>query len=206
MDIKDIIAKNLIELRKNMGMTQLELAEKLNYSDKAVSKWERAESIPDVETLKNIADLYGVTVDFLLHEHSEADVKKKVHKKGLIAGQKTLIAILSVLLVWIIATASYVISVWCGVKPVDAAKCFIFAMPVSFIVLIVFDSIWGKIWLNMLFVSGLLWTVAVCVYSLMTISLKWLCFIAPIPLQIAVFVWYGLKILNHKIKTKNQTK
>ena len=204
MDIKESVAKNLIELRKIYGLTQLELAEKLNYSDKAVSKWERAESLPDVETLKKIADLYGVTVDFLLNEHT--DVKKKIHKKGLIAGQKTLIALLSTLLVWIIATITYVVLCWCGVEAGSAAYAFVLALPVSFIVLIVFDSVWGKLWLNMLFVSGLLWTAALCVYLLMTIELKWLCFIVPVPLQIAIFVWYGLKMLNHRIKSKNQTK
>lgn len=194
--MKEIVAKNLIELRKVSGLTQLELAEKLNYSDKAVSKWERAESLPDVETIKKIADLYGVTVDFLLTEHN--DIKKKIHKKGLIAGQKTLIALLSVLLVWIVATAVYVVLCWCNLPADLAGYSFIFALPISFIVLIVFDSVWGKLWVNMLFVSGLLWTVALCVYMVMTLSSKWLCFIVPIPLQIAVFVWYGLKMLNRR--------
>ena len=61
-----IIAKKLTKLRKENNLTHLQLAEKLNYSDKAISKWERAESIPDVLVLKSIADLFGVTVDYLL--------------------------------------------------------------------------------------------------------------------------------------------
>ena len=65
-DPKEIIARNIVDLRRKNGMTQLELAEKLNYTDKAVSKWERGESIPDVAVLKTIADLFGVTVDYLL--------------------------------------------------------------------------------------------------------------------------------------------
>ena len=65
-DIKQIIAKNIASLRTDSKLTQLELAEKLNYSDKAISKWERGESIPDVITLKAVADLFGVTVDYLL--------------------------------------------------------------------------------------------------------------------------------------------
>ena len=62
MELKAIVAKNLVALRKNAGFTQIELAEKLNYSDKAVSKWERGESLPDIETMKRIADLYCVSV------------------------------------------------------------------------------------------------------------------------------------------------
>ena len=65
-DIKRVIADNIALLRKGSGMTQIELAEKLNYSDKAISKWERGESVPDISVLKQIADMYGVTVDYLI--------------------------------------------------------------------------------------------------------------------------------------------
>lgn len=67
-DLKRIIADNIAELRKAVPLTQAELAEKLNYSDKAVSKWERGESIPDVIVLKQIAGIFGVSVDYLLEE------------------------------------------------------------------------------------------------------------------------------------------
>lgn len=76
-DIKSIFAKNLIQLRKQMKITQVEFAEKINYSDKAVSKWERGESIPDVAVLKSIGDFFGVTIDFLVTEHSESERLKK---------------------------------------------------------------------------------------------------------------------------------
>ena len=73
-DVKVIFAQNLISLRKQMKLTQIELAEKINYSDKAVSKWERGESIPDVTVLMTIASLFGVTLDFLVTEHAEPEV------------------------------------------------------------------------------------------------------------------------------------
>lgn len=202
MELKDIVAKNLVELRKIFGFTQLEIAEKLNYSDKAISKWERGESLPDVETLKKLADIYGVTVDFLLTENT--DIKKNMNRKGLIAGQKTLIALLSTLLVWIIATVTFAILCWCGVPTTAATFSFVVALPVSFIVLIVFDSVWGKLWLNLIFVSGLIWTIALCIFLTLKTELAWLCFIIPIPLQLAVLLWYGLKILNLNIKKKKQ--
>ena len=68
-DLKRIIANNITNLRKSKNLTQLEFAKELNYSDKAISKWERAESIPDVVVLKQIADFFGVTIDYLLNEH-----------------------------------------------------------------------------------------------------------------------------------------
>ena len=76
-DLKNIIAKNISDLRRENGYTQFELAEKLNYSDKSVSKWERAEAVPDVAVLKEIADLFGVTLDYMVEEeHKQKTIDK----------------------------------------------------------------------------------------------------------------------------------
>ena len=84
-DLKIIFAQNLIMLRKQMQLTQIELAEKINYSDKAVSKWERAGGMPDVDVLKQIADLYGVTVDTLLTKSDKpVKLKRKVNLHALL--------------------------------------------------------------------------------------------------------------------------
>ena len=64
--LRKTVAKNIAQYRKAHHDTQLDLATKLNYSDKSVSKWERGESLPDVYILSQIAELYGVSVDFLL--------------------------------------------------------------------------------------------------------------------------------------------
>ena len=71
-NLKLIIAKNITELRRAASMTQLDLAQKLNYSDKAVSKWERAESVPDISVLKSVAELFGVKVDNLITDHDDS--------------------------------------------------------------------------------------------------------------------------------------
>ena len=67
-DLKIIIARNLVELRKRNKYTQQDLAEILQYSDKAISKWEKGDSLPDIEVLYQICKLYGVTLDYLTHE------------------------------------------------------------------------------------------------------------------------------------------
>lgn len=100
-DLKKIIANNISELRRAFPLTQAELAEKLNYSDKAVSKWERGESMPDIEVLKQIADLFGVSVDYLLsetHDKSEPDIPRLMRRNRLI------ISGLSCMLVLLVAT------------------------------------------------------------------------------------------------------
>lgn len=77
-DLRIILADNLIKLRKANHLTQLELAQKLNYSDKAISKWEHGDTLPDIETLKTLADMYGVTVDALL---TEEPIENKIDLK-----------------------------------------------------------------------------------------------------------------------------
>ena len=69
MNVKEIIAKNISGLRKQKGMTQAELADKLCYSNKSISKWERADSLPDAEMLYKIAIFFGVDVNYLFEEH-----------------------------------------------------------------------------------------------------------------------------------------
>ena len=108
-NIKQIVAKNITELRRSTGMTQLGLAEKLNYSDKAISKWERGESLPDVAVLKQIADLFSVTMDYLV----SADHKEHSRERTIYAGRelrnRRIIAGISILLVWLAATIAFVI-------------------------------------------------------------------------------------------------
>ena len=80
-DLKQIISKNIVSLRNSENMTQAELAEKLNYSDKAVSKWERGDSLPDVIVIKQIADIFGVTVDSLLTDNDGAPIRENKQKR-----------------------------------------------------------------------------------------------------------------------------
>ena len=85
--LKLIVAQNITDLRRKNNMTQAELAEKLNYSDKAISKWERGESLPDVTVLKSIADIFHVTVDYLLKpEHHEEE--ERLRKRNFLDNRK----------------------------------------------------------------------------------------------------------------------
>lgn len=205
MELKEIVAKNICDLRKIYKMTQAELAEKLNYSDKAVSKWERAEALPDVETIKKMADIFDVSVDCLLTEN--ADIKKNIKTRRLTAAQKFLITIISAVLVWVVATAAYVFLSWAGLPARAVTLSFIYAIPVTFIVLIVFNGLWGKIWATLIFVTGLLWTVALSIFLTPAfVGVNWreayLIFIGAIPVQIGLTLFFGLRILNDIQKKK----
>lgn len=71
--MKKTLGTMIAELRKQHGMTQLELAEKMGVTDKAVSKWERDLSCPDINSLPNLAQILGVSVEELMQVKKEAD-------------------------------------------------------------------------------------------------------------------------------------
>ena len=73
VEIRQNIATNISAMRNAAGMTQAQFAEKLNYTDKAISKWERGESVPDIAVLWKIADMFGVTVDWLISDHGSSE-------------------------------------------------------------------------------------------------------------------------------------
>ena len=200
-DLKPIIAKNITLLRQNAKMTQIELAEKLNYSDKAISKWERAESIPDVSVLKSIADLFGVSVDYLLHSdndpvapNEDAVVKAVRHRNHMV------ITSLSVLLVWFIATFFYVILDILGEQMNLRWLPFLYAVPVSMIVWLVFNSIWFNTRRNYLIISLLMWTALISVVvSLLAAGFgAWTLLVLGIPGQVIIWVWSRLQSTKKK--------
>ena len=70
------IGEMISSLRKEKGMTQNDLAEKMNVTDKAVSKWERNLSCPDINSIPKLAEILGTSVEDLLN----AQVKKQTNK------------------------------------------------------------------------------------------------------------------------------
>ena len=69
--MKKTLGTMIAELRKQHGMTQMELAEKIGVTDKAVSKWERDLSCPDINSLPNLAEILGVSVEKLMQVKKE---------------------------------------------------------------------------------------------------------------------------------------
>ncbi len=196
-DLKLIIARNIAALRQAGHMTQLELAEKLNYSDKAISKWERGESIPDVLVLKTIADLFGVTLDYLLEEdHDRQPAPEPVpeapadHHRN-----RRVTTTLSVLLAWFVATVAYVVMDLTIPDSVFKWIPFAWAVPVSMIIWLVFNSIWFNQRRNYGIISLLMWTGIACI--VLTVAAcgfwPWKLLLLGIPGQIAIILWSRYK-------------
>ena len=191
-DLKPVIAKNIIRLRQNAKMTQIELAERLNYSDKAISKWERAESMPDITVLKVIADLFEVPLDYLVQEEPELPREQKVLPDK--RHNHRVITSLSILLVWFVATLSYVLIDVIVEDVRNHWLMFLYAVPVSCIVWLVFNSIWFNTRRNFLIISVLTWSVlAGAVVTLLAFSISaWQLLLLGIPGQVIIFIWSRL--------------
>ncbi len=189
-DLREIIAKNIADLRREQNLTQAELAARLNYSDKAVSKWERGESVPDITVLKEIADLFSVKVDYLLTEdHTDAEAFEVTPLKK---RRRLSITLLSVSLVWLLATILFVSA---GIALSDVGSmwlAFVYALPVTSIVLIVFNSMWGKPRRNYLIITVLVWTLLLAIFLTVDLPLKWMLFLLGIPAEIIIFLWSRL--------------
>lgn len=192
--IKEILVENLINLRKSHKLTQLELAERVGYSDKAVSRWEHGEVLPDIETLEKIASVYDIPVSMLITEHSNIETEsKKVHQ----GGNKLIISLLSVITVFFIAT--FVFTALKIILDVNYWQVFVLAVPISAILGIVFSALWAKgnrRKFISIFVSILIWSFLAFGYLQLLEYNLWPIFLLGAPLQVAV-------ILSTKIKKDN---
>ena len=109
-ELKLVTASNIINQRTKAGMTQAELGAKLNYSDKSVSKWERGEAIPDAYVLSEMAELFGVTVDYLLSSHDgwEPPKEEKPEEEAPKYSVDIIIAI-AILGIWTMSLTAFVV-------------------------------------------------------------------------------------------------
>ena len=196
-DLKATVARNLTACRKAAGLTQLQLAEKLNYSDKAVSKWERGESLPDLSVLYELARLYGVTLDYFTVDH--ADKKPALYGREKRRG-RVLIAAMSCLLVWFVATLVFAMLYLFEAQGGGKWLLFVWALPVSCILCVIFAGIWAGKALRLASVSALLWSLALALFLSLTLPNAWLIFVVAVPLQIIAVCWFLLRAQKKKIK------
>ena len=182
---KATIASNLIKLRLAAGMTQAELGEKLNYSDKSISKWERGDVTTDVFVLMQIADIFGVDVDYLLKPHNE--IEPAIYNKP--AGEATyttnMITLVTVLGIWTVALFVFVILWICGMV---VGLVFVYAVPVSLITLLVLNSVWNGGKKNRYIIAALVLSIIGTVYLTFLRRNLWQLWLLAIPSLLLVFL------------------
>lgn len=190
-NIKEIIACNLQSLRKQKKLTQTEVGEAVHYSDKAVSRWEKGESLPDIETLQSLAEFFEVSIAFLCEEHSQ-EILPTSNKNQ--KAQKIICILLSILIVWLISL--FIFFYLGNYKNFSYWQIFIWAIPFSALLLKYFNKIWGKEKYAIPISSILIWTFITAFYCQFIKYNLWLIFFVGAPLQ-AVIV---LRNIINKLK------
>ena len=212
--LKRQIGANIAAHRKNAGLTQAGLAEKLNYSDKAVSKWERGESVPDVLTLLALAEQFAITVNDLLAdpealpgnpgklEKAMTQVSEKALKRK---ANKNVILALSSTLVWFVALVAFVLLSSFDFLEKYSCLLFFVAIPANAIVLLSLRSAWHDFRWNKALISIIVWgsllSIFVIIHAIWSYSF-WKIFLLGIPGQIAIFLWFRM-FRPMKEETKN---
>ncbi len=202
--LKNRIGRNIASYRKQVRLTQAGLAERLNYSDKAVSKWERGESVPDVITLVQLAEQFGVSVNDLLvdpdalpeetgavQQAMEQVVEKTLKRKA----DKGIILKLSSLLVWFVALFAYVVLSSFEFTDPWSWVFFVYAIPANAIVLLSLRSAWRDFRWNQILISVIVWGSILSLYVSLLVFLNWniwKLFLLGIPGQLAVLLWFRL--------------
>lgn len=193
-NLEQIVAQNLTELRKSKKWTQAELAEKINYSDKSVSKWERGEALPDLNVLTQMADLFGVTLDFFVTENAAAERSDFESPKSAL-GFRIGVELLAVCAVWLVALSLFLFgSTTLQIKQIWTVL--IWAVPASALVMVIFSIRWKFRVCTIVFESILCWTALTSVFLQMLVHYQanlWHLFLIGIPLQGAIILWAQIR-------------
>lgn len=209
-ELKLVVASNLIMLRQKAGLTQAELGEKLNYSDKTVSKWERAESIPDAYVLSQLAAIYGITVDDILRPadtwEQQQEKKKAAEKAQARHFSATVVTLVAIAGIWTMAVMTFVI-LWLALGMTSWLwLIFASAVPVSLIALLVFNSIWNHGKGNMIIVMVLTAAAIALTYLFLLPFNPWPLFLILVPAELLIFLCFrirpGLRGLFKKRKNR----
>ena len=188
-DLKEVIAKNIIRLRTQAGMTQAELGNQLNYSDKSISKWERAAAMPDVQVLKDMAEIFQVTIDYMVHTH---DGDEQIQLSTVNSNAIISVALLGI---WAFALLVFVV-LW--IFETICWQVFVCALPVCLVSWLVLNSIFNKGKHNYFIISGLILSIPVMLYLLFLRQNPWQLFLLAIPAELLVYLSFRIKTRRKK--------
>ena len=192
-EIKEIVSDNLVAFRKARKLTQLELADMIGYSDKAVSRWEHGEVTPDIETLDRLAKIYGINISAFFEERPNLEKERKL---SLQIGNKLTITLLSIVSVWFLITIAYIYGKI--IMNENFWHLFILAVPLSCVLGIIFNSIWGKRIYTFVILSVFVWSLLTWFYLYWINYNMWILFFIGIPIQVAIVLCANLRSSGKK--------
>ena len=203
--LKSTIAKNLIALRTKAKLTQLQLAEMLNYSDKAVSKWERGEAVPDLRVLLRLSEIFGVSIDDIVKAES---LEPRIQPKKRINGMHAFIVAMATVLVWFVAMGVFMIFYFITRTENYAWLTFLVALLPTAIVWMVFSAKWGNRVTQALSASAILWSCAliahIFVMTFSDFSKIYILYIVAAVFELLIILWFSYRWFINKIPHKDK--
>lgn len=189
--LKKVIADNLVELRKMKKYTQQDLGNILQYSDKAISKWEKGESLPDIEVLYEICELYGVTLDFLTHPGAYSEKKEYIVPKYE-RRNKIMITLLSCSFIWLACTLAFI---YLNERNKPFWPIFVWGLPSTCLVLLFYNHRWGRRSFILPIISVFIWTLILSIFltGIYDNNSFWQLFFVGIPCQVVFVLWSQIK-------------
>ena len=188
-ELKLISASNIIKLRTRAGLTQAELGEKLNYSDKTISKWERGEAIPDAYVLTQMAELFGVTVDYLLSSHDAWESPEQQEEEEPRQAERhysiNVIIAISVLGVWTMALTIFVM-LW--LFDIILWQTFVVALPVSILTFMVLICVFRRRKYLQFVIAAFVLSMFILLYFTLPMQKPWQLFLIAVPAEVIVFL------------------
>lgn len=185
-ELKLISASNIIKLRTKAGMTQAELGEKLNYSDKTISKWERGEAIPDAYVLTQMAEIFDVTVDYLLSSHDAWESPEKAGAEREETGYSVnMIIAITIVGIW---TMALTIFVFLWLVDIILWQTFLVALPVSILTYMVLICVFHRRKYLPYVISAFVLSVFLLLYFVLPQQKPWQLFLLAIPAIVIVFL------------------
>lgn len=198
-DVKSVVAKNLVALRRIKGITQAELAERFNYSDKAVSRWEHGDTLPDINVLCELCEFYGITMNDLVSEECKVEEINKEQEKTFII-YRAFLAAFAASITWLFA------AVWFAYSQVAYSKgywlAFAWAVPVCCLVINYFcRNIFG--WIpRFVLTSVSIWSIIAAMYLHILVGYNanlWMIFLIGVPMQALAFLWQKMRKYKQSI-------
>ncbi len=203
-DLKTIVGKNLNSLRKQAKLTQNELAEKFNYTDKAVSKWEQGATLPDLETLKQLADFYGVTIDYLTEEKNIKNPQYNPKAERIVFINRVTITCLLSSIIWMIATITFIYPLLFMNSSSSYWPIFVWALPANSILVLVLNRIFFHKSKTIMLVAAtvFIWTLLTAFYLHFSFFSNigynlWLIYLIGVPTQAVIVLVYMLRKNKH---------
>lgn len=198
--LKETVAQNMMALRLSAGLKQAELAEQIHYSDKSVSKWERAEALPDVAVLKSVADVFGVTVDYLITPHAEGETVAAAPAAPTVqvrVARHRLVTRIVLIGIWTLALLLFIIF-WLAGHPEWVRYVVTGALPVSLIAWLVLHSVWERGRLNVYIISALTASLLLTLYTVFYRYNWWQLFLLQIPIEGIILCGFGIARASKK--------